>query len=70
MFPLPAPPRAFCPDPLPAGVTCNLGPHAATWWTLPHIAALGVLAVIVGVVAGLCLALSRDNLRASRAARR
>ena len=41
-----------------------------SWWTLPHIGALAALAVVVAVVVGLCAALSRDNFRASRAARR
>lgn len=43
---------------------------AASWWTLPHIAAIGMGAIVAAVIIGLCLALSRDNFRASRAARR
>jgi hypothetical protein len=67
------------PSPLPAGaagpqirsgVCYSFGPRAASWWTLPHIAALFALAVVVAVIIGLGAALTRDNFRASRAARR
>ena len=48
---------------LQPGVCYSFGPHAASWWTLPHFAALAAVAVL-SCAAGLALAVVRDRLAA------